>query len=843
MRQYMDMKRQHPDEILLFRMGDFYETFLDDARTVSKVLGIALTARSKESKTGEKIPLAGFPWHALDGYLTRLIRAGYRVAICEQVEDPAKAKGLVKREVVEVITPGTLVCGSALEERVTLLLCSAFTRDGLAGIAFCDLSTGEISATEVDSAQLDSELARRSPRELLRMSADVCETPEGCSLTVLEDWKFDNDLAEETVKDLLGVASLDGLDLAGRTSVVSALGAMLQYVAETKKAAVTHLFWSGFYLRNTSMIIDRTSARALGITESMPGEEAAILSRATDETVTPAGARTWREWLLSPPRSSEAILSRLDAVEELSLDSSRLGELRKHLGDCSDLLRQSGRLGTLKSGPRDLMAIANTASLLPVIASRICGCSSEILQGVTVMDTLTDLAGVIRDTLEDEPPLKIVDGRVIRQGFSRELDELREVQAGGKAWIASLVEREREATGIAKLTVGYNRVFGYYIEVSKSNLDKVPERFVRKQTLVGGERFITPDLKEYESKILRADSEIVILEQKLFAELRSGIAQDIPRIRSAGETLATLDVIASLAFIALERGYVRPKLETGPCLEISGGRHPVLEQSLPAGECVPNDLNLDSGRRILIVTGPNMAGKSTYLRQIALLVVLAQTGSFVPAESMTFSPVDRLFTRIGSADHILRGQSTFLVEMAETSLLLNSCTRHSLAILDEVGRGTSTFDGLSIAWAMVEYLHENPEHRPLVLFATHYHELTALGSRLAAAANVNILVRETGNRIVFLYRVEDGSTDRSYGIHVASMAGMPKSVLKRAKQVLTDLETGRHIMPGAGISDQLELPLSTPEHPVIEDIRALDPDSISPKKALELIYELREKLE
>ncbi len=843
MRQYMEMESEHPDGMLLFRMGDFYEASRDDASVVSRVLGIALTARSKDSKTGEKIPLAGFPWHALDGYLTRLVRAGYRVAICEQVEDPSKAKGLVRREVVEVVTPGTLVSGAALDDRVTLLLCAAYTDGKRAGLALCDLSTGSIEATELDHSLLDSELARRSPRELLLREGETIFLPEGCSTTTLESWKFDFETAVETIRESLGVSTLEGLDLAGRKTAVPALGALLQYVSDTKGTTVTHLHFTGFYSREDFMVIDGSSARALGIVEALPGDESSVLAGATDETVTPPGSRKWRSWLLAPPLSSSGIRARHDAVEELSRNPDLLADIRRKLGNCDDLQRHSGKLGTLRAGPRDLLGISLTAALLPGIAADLSGFSSMMLAESAEMDLLEDVAEWIGETLSDEPPVRLGDRGVIRSGFSTELDNLRELLAGGKSWIESLVKRERESTGIPRLSVGFNRVFGYYIEVSKSFLEKVPDRYTRKQTLVGGERFITPELKEMESKILRAEEAMSALEQDIFEDLRSRVALEIERIRTAGEILATLDALSSLAHMVLDRGYVRPIVSAEPCLEIRAGRHPVLDRILPPGECVPNDINLCQARRIVLVTGPNMAGKSTYLREAALLTVMAQAGSFVPADHMLFSPVDRLFTRIGSSDHITRGQSTFLVEMSEVALLLNASSPRSLAILDEVGRGTSTFDGLSLAWAMVEYLHESPEHRPMVLFATHYHELTALVSRLPAAASVNILVRESGKKVIFLYRVEEGGSDRSYGIHVASMAGVPKEVLGRAKQVMHDLESGRHLMPGAGALDQLELPLSNPENPLLDEIRSLEPDSLTPRKALEILYELMEKLE
>jgi DNA mismatch repair protein MutS len=843
MRQYLEHKRRHPDEILLFRMGDFYETFLDDAKTVSGVLGIALTARSKDSVSGEKIPLAGFPWHALDGYLTRLVRAGYRVAICEQVEDPAKAKGLVKREVVEVVTPGTLVSGSALGERETLLLCAAHASGARAGIAFCDLSTGAIEATELDRELLEAELARRMPRELLVAEGEPVTVPEGCEATEIETWKFDADSAVRAIADGLGVSALEGLDLRGRDAAQAALGALLQYVADTKGDTVGHLHFSRFYSREEFMILDGESARALGVTEAAPGDDTPVLVTVTDETVTPPGSRLWRSWLTAPPMDPSVTEARFDAVEELACEPETLDLLREDLSDCADLQRQAGKLGTQRSGPRDVDAIRRTAGLLPRLTERLSPFSSRLLTEAAGVDLLRDVCSWIEEVLSDEPPARAGEPGTVRRGFSKELDSLRDVRSGGKEWIAALVEKEKEETGIPRLSVGFNRVFGYYIEVSKSSLDMVPGRYVRKQTLVNAERFVTPELEEMESKILGAEERIEELEREIFQELRERLAGELARIRTAGEVLASLDVLSSLASMALHREYVRPETTDGNLIEIREGMHPVLERVLPSGECVPNDTDLHPGRRILLVTGPNMAGKSTYLRQAALLTIMAQAGSFVPARSMRFSPVDRVFTRIGSADRLTRGQSTFLVEMSDVAVLLNSSTPASLAILDEVGRGTSTFDGLSIAWATLEFLHDDPDRRPLVLFATHFHELAALASRLPAAASVNTMVRETGRNVVFLYRVEEGSTDRSYGIHVASMAGVPGKVLRRARQVMSDLESGRHLMPGADSGrQQLELQLNRPENPILDDIRALDPDSLTPLRALEILYQLLDRL-
>ncbi|MBN2587426.1 MAG: DNA mismatch repair protein MutS, partial [Candidatus Fermentibacteraceae bacterium] len=788
MKQFLDIKSGHPGEILLFRMGDFYETFFEDAATVSKALGITLTSRGGSGEDGERIPLAGFPYHALDGYLSKLIKSGYRVAICEQTEDPALARGLVRREVIEVITPGTLVSGAALDERRTLLLCAAFISGERGGLAFCDISTGEIDATEIGALLVPSEIARRDPTELLLPEGSGIQPPSGCEPTFVERWKFDPDTAAGAAGSVLSIITPEGFGAAADSPAVSAVGALLAYVRDTKRMDLAHLCFTGMYRREDSMIIDRGSARSLNITESSQGEEHAILSRTTDETVTAAGSREWRKWLESPSRDRRVIEERYDAVSWLIGHREALEGLRSRLDGSADLQRQSGKLGTLRSSPRDLRAVADTISMLPEIAGLIEGADSALLADIASMDLLEGTGRMIDSVLTEDPPARLADGGVIRKSVSRELDEYREIRSGGHDWIRSRRDEERERTGIPNLSINSNKVFGYYIEVSRSHLDKIPEDYIRKQTLVNAERFITPQLKEMEARVFRAGDEIEKLENELFCDLRKKVADDIEGIRNAGRMLARLDVLSSLAVLASRWGYVRPLLAEMPGICIEEGRHPVLEMILPQGECVPNSIRLDQGRRILLVTGPNMAGKSTYLRQAALLVVLAQAGSFVPAASMTFSPVDRIFTRIGSSDRITRGQSTFLVEMAEAAALLNSSTKDSLAILDEVGRGTSTYDGLSLAWAMVEYLHESVDHRPLVLFATHYHELTALGNLLPAAANVNVKVKDTGGKVVFLYRIEEGGTDESYGIHVASMAGVPPRVVRRARKVLVDLE-------------------------------------------------------
>lgn len=841
MRQYLALKERHSQCVLLFRMGDFYEAFYDDAELLSRVLGIALTSRQKKDD-GSGIPLAGFPHHALDGYLARLLRSGCRVAICEQMEDPAKAKGLVHRDVIEVVTPGTVISGESLDPGQTVLLASATTAGSVSALVLCDISTGEIRSTAMEKTLLASEISRMAPRELLVPQGTNLACPSGCELTELEKWKFDADHGRRLVEQRFGKGAPEGFQLTESPALLGAMGALLAYLQETKRASLDHLQFAGSYRRDQTLVMDGETALSLGITQGVPGEEEAVLADASDNTVTAAGARLWRQWLSAPPRDHGIISSRYKAIAELIPD--RLADaIRSRLKLCCDLSRQTGRLGSLRTTPRDLRAICTTARKLPELAELLAGSKNPLLERVAKMDTLDDIAELVDRNISPDPPARISDGGVIRSGANAELDELRKIRSGGREWMKEMVEREKRNTGIARMSIGHNKVFGYYIEVSRSSLPQVPENWTRRQTLVGAERFITLELKEWEERILRAEELTASLEERLFQEVRDRVAAELLRIAEAGRIISSLDVLASLAVLAEERGWCMPELVNDPRLEIIEGRHPVLEKLLPPGECVPNSILLEPGRRILLVTGPNMAGKSTILRQAALTLVLAQTGSFVPAERMVFSPMDRLYTRIGGADRLTRGQSTFLVEMAQAASILNGSTGRSLAVLDEVGRGTSTFDGLSLAWAMLEYLHDHPEHRPLVLFATHYHELVALASRLPEAANVNVLVRETGEGVAFLYRMAEGSTDRSYGIHVAGMAGVPASVIRRASRVLSDLEAGRHLLPSGNVGEgQLSLPLSNPAHPVLEEIRNIDPDSLTPLKAIELLYDLRNRL-
>jgi len=834
--QYLAVRAAWPGKILLYQVGDFFETFFDDATTVSKVLGLALTSRETDRETGQPVPLAGFPLGALDSYLPRLLKAGFRVVVCRQAEEAARGR-LVRREVTEVVTPGTIVDGPALGEHETALLASVCVRGETAAAAFCNLSTGVLDATELPASRLSEEVARRAPRELLHEEDPSFPIPPGPSLTPLERWRFLPSTVREVAGRRLGLATLAGLGLEDREALGGAVGALLSYIEDVKRDLSSTLGFAGVYRLEDHLLLDRSSALALDITETAGPDRSAVLADALDRTGTPQGARLWREWLLAPPAAAAEIRSRHDSVAEL-IDCGSLERIRTILASCCDLPRQTGRLLPLRAGPRDLAAVASTARQLPTLVEVLDRIQTPMLAACRAMDQLQDIERRISATLSQPPPFKPGGGDAIASGVSQELDGLRELRSGGKAWMSAMEASAREETGIQRLSIGYNRIFGYYIEVPRSAVDAVPATYSRKQTLVGAERFVTPELKEMESRILRADEDISRIEKTIFQSLLEEVAGESARIRETGRLLAVLDVLCSMAAISSERCYARPSIVAGDCLEIEDGRHPVLDILLPSGECVPNPVRLDESRRILIVTGPNMAGKSTFLRMAAQSLILAQAGCFVPARSMRFSPADRIFTRLGTGDRIVRGQSTFLLEMADAALILNASTPASRAFIDEVGRGTSTYDGLSLAWAIVEYIASHQVHRPLTLFATHYHELTTLGNNLPFAANVSVTVREKGGRVVFLYRVAEGGADRSYGIHVASMAGVPGEVIARAARVLHDLEKGAKASP-TGRGDQLDLPLE-PESSALRDaLEAIDPDTLSPRQALDLLYELR----
>jgi DNA mismatch repair protein MutS len=871
MRQYAAVKRDHPTALLFFRLGDFYELFFDDALVASKELQITLTSRNKEK--GVAVPMCGVPHHAADGYIGKLIRKGFKVAICEQMEDARLARKLVRREVTRVVTPGTAADSLLGSEENNFLAALAQVGDRV-GFAALDLSTGEFRATEFSGEtalkRVQEELEQLRPKELLYGSmAPLFEPSTGerapqshlpranCTETPLDDWIFAPDHSIPLLENHFGVLSLEGFGLAGRTAAAAAAGAILYYVRSTQRGSLDHVDRIGWYERQNCLVLDAVTVRNLELIEPLfAGTDAAMtLFRSIDAAVTPMGKRLLRAWLLRPSLDLVEINARLDAVQICVKEMIAREELRRALDGVMDLERLLSRVTLETANPRDVLALAASLGRIPSIKLAMSGLAAERLQALHAsLDELSELRDRIETSIVTEPPLSFADGGVIAAGVDSDLDELRELSRNSKQVLAQIEQTERGRTGIGSLKVKFNSIFGYYIEVSKPNLHLVPQNYERKQTLVGAERFTTPELKEYEAKILDAQEKIVEIERRLFTELRTAIAAEAKRIRQTALALAEVDVLASLAHIAALRNYCRPQFIVPPEgdageLEIIEGRHPVIEQQELAGgseRFVPNDLYLNSSTHsILLLTGPNMGGKSTYLRQTALIVILAQMGSFVPARSTRLSVIDRVFTRIGASDNLARGRSTFMVEMTETAAILHTATSHSLILLDEVGRGTSTYDGLAIAWAAIEYLHARV--RAKTLFATHYFELTELAEQLAGVKNFHVSVKETGGGIVFLRKVESGAADRSYGIEVAKLAGLPNDVVTRAREVLVEHEAAEreltgHLSPGA-TPPPTQLTIFTPiSQPVLEKLREVDLNRLTPLEALHLLAELKKEI-
>jgi DNA mismatch repair protein MutS len=876
MRQYAAVKKEHPTALLFFRLGDFYELFFDDAIVAAKELQITLTSRNKEK--GVAVPMCGVPHHAAEGYIGKLIRKGFKVAICEQMEDPRLARKqigtkLVRREVTRVVTPGTATDSLLGSEENNFLAALAQVGDRV-GFAALDLSTGEFRATEFSGEgalrRVQEELEQLRPKELLYGSAaplfdaqsQRAQTPQprasaACTETPLDDWIFAPDHAIPLLENHFGVLSLEGFGLAGRAAAAAAAGAILYYVRSTQRGSLHHVDRIGWYERQNCLVLDAVTVRNLELIEPLfAGTDAGVtLFRSIDTAVTPMGKRLLRAWLLRPSLDLVEINARLDAVEAGVKETIAREELRRALDGVLDLERLLSRVTLETANPRDVLALAASLAKIPATKSAVGRLAADRLKTLhAALDELGDLRQRIEKTILPEPPLTFVDGGVIAAGVDRDLDELRELSRNSKQVLAQIEQRERGRTGITSLKVKFNSIFGYYIEVSKPNLHLVPQDYERKQTLVGAERFTTPELKEYEAKILDAQEKIVEIERRLFTELRTAIAAEAKRIRQTALALAEVDVLASLAHIAALRNYCRPNFiaageGVAGDLEIVEGRHPVIEQQEMAGgseRFVPNDLYLNSTTHtILLLTGPNMGGKSTYLRQTALIVILAQMGSFVPARAARLSVVDRVFTRIGASDNLARGRSTFMVEMTETAAILHTATARSLILLDEVGRGTSTYDGLAIAWAAIEYLHARV--RAKTLFATHYFELTELAEQLSGVKNYHVSVKETGGGIVFLRKVEPGAADRSYGIEVAKLAGLPNEVITRAREVLTEHESAEHeltehLSPGA-TPPPTQLTIFTPlSQPVLEKLRAVDLNRLTPLEALNLLAELKKEI-
>jgi DNA mismatch repair protein MutS len=885
MRQYSAIKKEHPSALLFFRLGDFYELFFDDAVLAAKELQITLTARNKEK--GVAIPMCGVPFHAAEGYIGKLIRKGYKVAVCDQTEDPRFAKKLVRREVTRVVTPGT-AADSSLGSEENNFLAAVVSSGDRAGFAALDLSTGEFRATEFSGEgaeqRIQDELLQLRPKEVLygsaaplfdRAGSDAAateargklgsplQTGSGSpwALTPLDDWIFSPDHAIPLLENHFGVLSLEGFGLAGKTSASAAAGAILYYVRSTQRGSLDHVDRIGFYERHHCLVLDAVTVRNLELTEPLfAGTDAGVtLFRAIDSTITPMGKRLLRSWMLRPALDVLEINQRLDAVEEQTRLTIAREELRRALEGVLDLERLLSRVTLETANPRDLLALAASLGRIPVVKAAMARLSASRLQALRAgIDELADLRLRIEQTIVPEPPISLNDGGVIQPQADPELERLRTLSRNGKQFLVEMEQRERERTGIASLKVRFNSVFGYYLEISKANQHLAPADYERRQTLVNAERFTTPELKEYESKILDAQEKIVEIERRIFAELRSAIAGEARRIRQTALALAEVDVLASFSHLASLRNYCRPVFDDSGDLEIVGGRHPVIEQQEFAApqfnatentRFVPNDLYLNSStHNILLVTGPNMGGKSTYLRQTALIVILAQMGSFVPASKCRLGIVDRVFTRIGASDNLARGRSTFMIEMTETAAILNTATPRSLILLDEVGRGTSTYDGLAIAWAAVEYLHSRT--RAKTLFATHYFELTELGEQLSGVKNFHVAVKETGGGIVFLRKVEPGAADRSYGIEVAKLAGLPEEVVRRAREVLTEHESAeaglhQHLQSGATQGTRTaQLTIFTPlSQPVLERLREVDLDRLTPLDALNLLSELKKQVE
>jgi DNA mismatch repair protein MutS len=794
MQQYREAKAKHPGTLLLFRMGDFYELFFEDAEVGAKALQLTLTSRDKQ------VPMAGFPHHALDGHLRRLLQAGFRVAICEQVEDPAEAKGLVRRDVVRVVTPGTLTDDSLLEPRRANHLAAAVLQGGLVGLAWIDPSTGLFHAVDLPLPRFLDELVRREVSELLWPEGQPAEVVESVrpalprlTVTTRPDWTFERTTAWQTLLRQFGVQTLQGFGFDDDQPCLRSAGAVLLYLEETLKAGLVHVTRLRPFRPEEALALDAVTRRSLELTRTLrEGRREDALLGTIDRTVTAMGARLLHDWLLAPLTEPVRINGRLDAVGELKEQHAFRRDLREELGHVQDLQRLTTRAGTGRASPRDLAAVAATLCRLPAIKALVTGRRSALLGELEgQLELCPDLRKAITEALVDAPPLSPRDGGLIRPGYNAELDELRDVSRGGKEWIARFQAAEIARTGINSLKVGFNRVFGYYIEITHAHASRVPPDYQRRQTLKNAERYVTPELKTYEDKVLRAEDRAKELEYDLFVQLRDRVAAEARRLLQTAEVLAQLDVLSALADLADARGYCRPEICTEPVLEITEGRHPVLDVLLPAGTFVPNDTSLGpQAGSLLLITGPNMAGKSTYIRQVALLTLLAHVGSFVPAAKARIGLVDRIFTRVGAGDELTRGQSTFMVEMAETANILNNATARSLVILDEIGRGTSTYDGLALAWAITEHLHDQVGCR--TLFATHYHELTQLAETLPGLRNYNAVVSEDGGQVVFLHRIAPGPADRSYGVHVAQLAGLPRAVLDRARQVLHRLE-GQHV--------------------------------------------------
>ena len=844
-RQYLNIKQRYPEAIVFFRLGDFYETFDEDARITSRELEITLTSR--EMGKGQRVPLAGIPYHALDNYLAKLINNGYKVAICEQMSPPGK--GLVEREVIRVVTPGTVIEPGLLIDKSNNYLVSLVVEGEKAGISYVDITTGEFATTQLSANELLDELERLHPAEiLLPQSLETAELMLPTSITRLDDYWFDLETAHQTLIDHFAVASVEGFGCSHLPLAIGAAGSIIHYLQENQKAALGQLSQLATYSTQSFMVLDAQTRRNLELFATARwGASTGSLLSVVDLTKTAMGGRLLKRWLGQPLLDIKHLTSRQEAVDWFYHDILGRHKVIALLGDIADLERLVNRVTGGTATPRDLTALRISLDNLSKVKAVMEEGDGPLARLSSELKPCPDVVDLVAQAIVDDPAASLERGEVIKTGFSHELDSLRQSSSDAKNYLANLERQEKERTGIKSLKVGYNRVFGYYIEVSRVNLGLVPENYIRKQTLTGAERFFTLELKEYESAILNAQERVTEIETAIFRQVCQQIATSGERILSSARALAEVDMFASLAEVAVRYGYVRPELTTGDVIAINGGRHPMVETSLGTDSFIFNDTYLcNQDTQLIILTGPNMSGKSTYLKQVALIVLLSQIGSFVPADSATIGIVDRIFTRIGAQEDLAAGQSTFMVEMVEAANILNNATPKSLVILDEIGRGTSTYDGLSIAWAVAEFIHNHPRLRAKTIFATHYHELVELASLLPRVKNFNVAVTEDEGEVIFLRKVVPGGADKSYGIHVAQLAGLPAPVIHRAQEVLSGLEDGQHHGKQHGLTRQKresaqQISLFNDKSPLIEEISRLDIDSMSPLEAITRLYELRQK--
>mgnify|MGYP003879451257 FL=1 len=867
MKQYLDIKKEYRDTILFFRLGDFYEMFFDDAITASKELEITLTGRDCGQK--ERAPMCGVPFHSADTYIARLIEKGYKVAICEQLEDPSTATGIVKRDVVRVITPGTVIDSNMLDEKKNNYLCCIFLDEKGYGLSYVDISTGDFYTTEVnlDNANiidlLFDELGKIAPKEIIcnsflydnNLLSTKIKQRFQCMINPYHEWSFNLDFAEESIKKQFSVISLQGLGLSDKKYSIISSGSLIEYLRETQKTSFYHINKISYYSSSNYMILDVNTRRNLELTETIRGKtKKGSLLWVLDKTATAIGGRLLKKWIEEPLIDKDHIEYRLNIVEHLVNNFLLINDIRTLLKEIYDIERLMSKVIFGTCNARDLVALRSSIKVFPKIKEFLINTDCEELIHIgNEIDGLEDIYDLLDKAIVDDPPFSVREGGIIKSEYNNEIKSLRDAAIKGKEWLSKLEEQEREKTGIKNLRISFNKVFGYFIEVSKGNIKYVPEYFIRKQTLANSERYITPELKELEDKILGAEDKLVTLEYQIFTNIRDKVASEVKRIQEASKLIAKVDCLTSIALTAINNNYVRPRINNEGIIDIKEGKHPVVEKVLEDGLFVPNDTFLDKdNNRILIITGPNMAGKSTYMRQVALIVLMAQIGSFVPAEEANICIVDRIFTRIGASDDLSQGQSTFMVEMTEVANILNNATENSLLILDEIGRGTSTYDGLSIAWAVIEYISNPKKIGAKTLFATHYHELTKLEDMLKGVVNYKILVQEKGEDIIFLRKIKKGGADKSYGIEVAKLAGVKTEVIKRAYEILKELEKRDRDKSDMGVSfiekrsemfksQQLDL-FDIKKNEIIEKIKNLDIERLTPIDAINILYNLREEL-